>query len=130
MTAIDKEEYLTITEAAGLFKVSQSTVWRWVNQGTITAYRIGRRGIRLKRAELMRFITPARKAGEKGGRMTNLERHELGPLSENEQKAGLAALAKLKSLREEMLRQRQGTLFPNAAEDLHQLRTERSRHRQ
>lgn len=130
MTALDREEYLTVAEAATLFKVSQSSVWRWINQGIITAYRIGRRGIRLKRAELTRLITPAREGGEKGGGMRNVEHDRLGPLSETEQKAGLAALAELKSLREKMLQERQGVLFPNAAEELHKLRMERTRHLQ
>lgn len=59
--------------------------------------------------------------------MANPGQDQLGPLTETEQKAGLAALAKLKTLREEMLHQREGTLFPNAAEDLHKLRAERTR---
>lgn len=121
------EEYLTVAEAATLFKVSQSTVWRWINQGAVPAYRVGRRGIRLLRGDLVRFVAPARQERGQVEEMAKPELAPLGPLSDAEQKAGLAALAKLRGLRQEMLRQRKGALFPNAADELHKLRTERTR---
>ena len=58
--------------------------------------------------------------------MTNLEQGNLGPLTEAEQKAGLAALAKLRVLREELLRRREGVLFPNTTEELDKLRENRT----
>ena len=54
------EEYMTVTEAATLLKVSLSPLWRRIDQGVLPAYRIGQRRIRVKKSELGRLITPAR----------------------------------------------------------------------
>jgi excisionase family DNA binding protein len=40
-------EYLTVAEAAELLKVHKSTIWRWIESGSLPAYRVGRRGVRL-----------------------------------------------------------------------------------
>lgn len=130
MSASLDEEYLTVTETASLFKVSQSTIWRWLNQGTITAYRIGHRGIRLKRTELTRFITPARKEREKGGGMTDIEkeRERLSrPLTKKEQQKGLAALEAAQELKDQMLKRHGGKLFSDSTEIIRKMREERTR---
>jgi len=124
MMAMIREDYVSVDQAAELLKVSKSTLWRWITQGDVPAYRFGRRRVLLKRKDLDRLIAPAHK--EKGGR-TATEQDKLSPLTEAEQKAGLAALEKLRALQEEMLRRRGGILFHNAAEDLHELREQRTR---
>lgn len=124
MAMID-EHYVSIEEAARLLKVGKSTLWRWVSQGDLHAYRLGRRRVLIKRQDLDRLITPL--YGEKGAGRASLEQEGLGPLTEIEQKIGLEALAKLRVSQEEMLRQRSGALFPDAAEDLHKLREQRTR---
>lgn len=52
MGGIVDEEYVTVAEAASFLKVSPSTIWRWIDQGVLPAYRIGQRRIRLRRVDL------------------------------------------------------------------------------
>ena len=58
MRAVD-EEYLTVAEAATLLRVAPSTIRRWIREGDVPAYRIGRRRVALKRDDLSNLITPA-----------------------------------------------------------------------
>ena len=58
MRALD-EDYVTVTEAATLLRVAPSTVRRWIRDGDVPAYRIGRRRVALKRDDLSNLITPA-----------------------------------------------------------------------
>tara|TARA_B110000879_G_scaffold90106_1_gene123788 strand:- start:517 stop:792 length:276 start_codon:yes stop_codon:yes gene_type:complete len=46
------QELLTRDEACKLLKVDLSTLWRWTNKGTVTAYGIGSRRF-YKKEELM-----------------------------------------------------------------------------
>tara|TARA_B110000093_G_scaffold175097_1_gene209060 strand:- start:930 stop:1205 length:276 start_codon:yes stop_codon:yes gene_type:complete len=46
------QELLTREEACMLLKVDSSTLWRWTNKGTVTAYGIGSRRF-YKKEELM-----------------------------------------------------------------------------
>lgn len=52
--------YYTVPEAARRLKVSPSTIWRWINSGSLTAYRVGPRKIRIKTVDLQTLIRPAR----------------------------------------------------------------------
>lgn len=125
-----EQDYLTVAEAATLFKVSQSTVWRWIDQDAIPAYRIGRRGIRLRRADLTRLIAPARKKQEKGGGMTEIEkeRERLSrPLTKEEQREALAALEAAEHFSTELRKRHGDRLFSDSAEIVRQMREERSR---
>ncbi|MBI2305645.1 MAG: helix-turn-helix domain-containing protein [Chloroflexi bacterium] len=54
-------QYCTVSEAARLLEVSPSTVWRWIEAERLPAYRVGPRNIRIKKEDLDRVITPARK---------------------------------------------------------------------
>lgn len=46
------QDILTVGEAAGILRVSRSTVWRWCQNGTLrTAFKVGRNW-RLRRAEV------------------------------------------------------------------------------
>jgi excisionase family DNA binding protein len=51
-------EYLTVAETAALLNVHKSTIWRWIESGSLPAYRVERRGVRLKKEDLERSITP------------------------------------------------------------------------
>ena len=64
--AVD-EEYVTVAEAATLLRVAPSTVRRWIREGDVPAYRIGRRRVALRRDDLANLITPARPAWRTSG---------------------------------------------------------------
>lgn len=39
---IAMDEILTVQEVADYLKISRSTVWRWCNEGKLTAFKVGR----------------------------------------------------------------------------------------
>lgn len=138
MSVID-ERYITVAEAAELLKVSRSTLWRWIDQGELPAYRFGQRRVLIKREDLGRLLTPARgerqdkgggERGEKGGNMTEIERERewlSRPLTRHEQERALAALELAREFKAEMLKRRGGELFPDSAEIVREMREERTR---
>ena len=126
MSAMLEEEYVTVAEAATLLQVSQSTIWRWIDQGNLPAYRVGQRRVRLKKTDLTNLITPAR-AQEKGAGMAQTERLTLRPLTRKEQQQGLAAIAAAKKLQAEMLAAHGGKPFSPSHTILDELRDQRTR---
>lgn len=120
------DTYLTVAEAARLLKVNKSTIWRWIDKGTLPAYRVGQKGVRLKQADLDQALTPARRDAQEGGRAAHTERVVIRPLTAAEQHQGLRALAELTRLRQE-LAAKYGTSTPASWELLNQSRDERTR---
>lgn len=57
---MQEKEYLTVPQAAEILDVSRTTVWRWIGEGTLDAYRAGPRTIRIRREALARLMQPAR----------------------------------------------------------------------
>lgn len=126
MSSRIEEDYVTVPEAADLLNVSQSTIWRWIDQGDVPAYRIGQRRVRLRKADLTSLITPARRRQEKGGGMVQTERLKLGSLTRKEQQQGLAAIESAKQLQAEMLIRRGGKPFTPSYAILDELRDQRT----
>lgn len=119
------EDTLTVAEAARLLHVSESTIWRWINQGMLPAYRVGRRRVRIRHADLREVVRPRDAASESepgpGGETP------LSPLSEAERRSGLEALARLEAMQRTILQRRGGTRFPDSTEIIHAAREQRSR---
>jgi excisionase family DNA binding protein len=46
---------LTVPETADALKVSERTVWRWIEAGELEIYRLGR-AVRIAEDELVRFL--------------------------------------------------------------------------
>jgi excisionase family DNA binding protein len=128
-----EEKYITIAEAAELLGVSRSTLWRWIDQGMLSAYRFGQRRVLIRQADLKELISPVREAsparGAEGAGMTELERQRerLGrPLSTQEQKKALAVLEAAERFSTRLRERRGGELFSDSAEILRGMRDERS----
>lgn len=49
------DEILTVQEVADYLKVSRTTVWRWCNEGKLSAFKVGR-GWRIHRLEVEKII--------------------------------------------------------------------------
>ena len=49
------DNILTVPEIAEYLKVSRTTVWRWCNEGKLTAFKAGR-GWRVHRSELEKMV--------------------------------------------------------------------------
>src|SRR5215211_296254 len=91
MSAVD-EEYLTVAEAATLLRVATSTVRRWIRQGDVPAYRIGRRRVALKRDDLSNLITPAGPGRETSDEVAVDQKWEPRRLTPEEKQQALQAM--------------------------------------
>lgn len=142
MTSIIDENTVTVAEAAELLHVSQSTIWRWIKQGDLPAYHVGKRHVRIRRADLEQMVQPAMRAVETGtdddtARLYELtrptpeqieeNRKQVRRLTEEESQRALQAFERLRELRQEMLHARGGVPFSDSTEIIHQMREERTR---
>ena len=55
--------YFSVTETARLLGVSRTTVWRWIRQGRLRAYKVGQRTIRIRDEDLDAQLTPIQQPG-------------------------------------------------------------------
>ena len=60
MTSTQEREYYTVFEAAEVLDVSRTTIWRWIEEGRLAAYRVGARTIRIRKRDLEALMQPAR----------------------------------------------------------------------
>ena len=126
MHALD-EEYLTVPEAATLLRVAPSTIRRWIREGDVPAYRIGRRRVALKRGELTALVTPLRAAGD---HVTSLNGEPIIPrrkLTPEEKQRALEAMDRAERHAKELQVQRGGEPFSSSWEELNEMRDERTR---
>ena len=126
MSAMLNEEYLSVSEAATLLEVSESTIWRWIDKGDLPAYRVGQRRIRLKKGDVSGLIAPVLRGQETGTQMARTEQQKLGPLTKKEQQQGLAAVEAAKKMLAEMLARRGGEPFSPSYIILDELRDQRT----
>lgn len=124
MTTI-REEYITVAKAAELLKVSSSTLWRWINQGALPAYRFGYRRVLIKQEDLDRLLGPARE--QKGGDRLEKERARLSrPLTQREKDQALAALEAARQFKQGLLAHRDDEPFPDSTDLIREMREERT----
>jgi excisionase family DNA binding protein len=125
-TALD-EEYLTVGQAADLLHVNKSTIRRWIAQDQLPAYRVGQRRVALKRADVARLITPTRSTAAQGGAMAPPTTESVNSLTPEEQQRGLAAIAALQRLHQDLDARYGQRLQTPSWELLQAARDERSR---
>jgi excisionase family DNA binding protein len=118
------EEYLTVTEAANLVRVSPSTIRRWIREGNLPAYRIGPRRVGLKREDLSAVVTPVGKYSESIHTETDIERIESRKLTPEEARRGLEAMERLQQTVRE-ISARHGGPFPSSLAIIDEMREER-----
>jgi len=121
------DDYVTVAEAATLLRVHPSTIRRWIRQGDVLAYRIGRRRLALKRVDLTKQISPVLAGEEIDGEMSSIKRLEIPLMTPEEQQRGFAAVESAKRLQAEFLERRGGEPFSPSWEIINELRDERSR---
>jgi excisionase family DNA binding protein len=126
MRAVD-EQFVTVAEAATLLGVAPSTVRRWIREGDIPAYRIGRRRVALKRDDLSGLITPARPDMETSGEVVGDEKWKPRRMTPEEQQRALEALDRARRHAEETRARRGGKLFPPSWITINEQRDERTR---
>jgi excisionase family DNA binding protein len=54
-----ESEFITVNEASEIAGRDPETIREWYRKGWITKYQVGARGVRLKRSEVISFITPS-----------------------------------------------------------------------
>lgn len=118
-----RDDLLSVKEAAKQLRVSEPTIWRWINQLLLPAYRVGQKRVYVKRTDLETLISPAR---ERRGPMDGAEKGSARPLSQRERRQVLDAVQESRRHLSEMLEARGGTLFTRSGELLEEARGERS----
>jgi len=110
-------------EAADYLRISESTVWRYVEQDIVPAYRVGQKRVWFKRSDLDNLVKPLRR---KAGKV-NKETKDLNLISmETGSRGSWATLDRVKALRESIMARRGGVAFSDAAEDIDAARELRS----
>lgn len=93
-----EDDYLTVIEAASLMRVAPSTVRRWIREGDVPAYRLGKRRIALRRTDLSALITPLHPDHDDrdSSAEPSVEPAELTPEEERRQAKGMAMLDEIR----------------------------------
>jgi putative molybdopterin biosynthesis protein len=58
MLAVE-ERYVTVPEVAEMLKMSRATIYKWIRQGYLPAYRLGHE-MRIKESDLQEFMEERR----------------------------------------------------------------------
>lgn len=124
MHAID-EEFLSVAEAATRLRVASSTIRRWIREGDLPAYRLGRRRVGLKRGDLDRLVTPVRAAPYEN-QMSHITTDEPRRFTAAERRRGLEIMDELERMAKAITAER-GAPFPSSTEILAQQREARMR---
>lgn len=97
MSALE-DDYLTVDEAAALLRVAPSTVRRWIREGGVPAFRLGKRRIALRRTDLAALVTPLHPEHSGGGAVDGHlgEPEELTPEVEQRRAEAMAILEEIR----------------------------------
>ena len=123
------DDFVTVREAAETLGVSPSTVWRWVDAGNLPASRVGPKAIRIRRGDVEAAIRPRQINSARGSEWriyTDIDEARV-PLTSEERRRGLEAVARLEKLAKKILKRRKGVPLPDSAEIIREAREERSR---
>jgi excisionase family DNA binding protein len=122
------DDFCTVAQAAEQLGVSVSTIWRWIESGHLPAVRVGPRAIRIRRRDVQATLQPAgRDLTAPSHRISSDLERARRPLTKEERERGLAALAAMRTLREELRASRKGRPLPDSAALIRAEREKRSR---
>lgn len=123
-------EFYTVAEAASELGISPSTVWRWIQDEKLPAYRVGPKAIRIKKTDLLASVVPAQPQTKE----VNHLRHTAvslsavdRPLSRQEASALRAAIEEARLVRQRILKRRKGRPLRSSWQIISEAREERSR---
>jgi excisionase family DNA binding protein len=122
--AVRFDDLKTTREAAHLLRVSESTVWRWINRGVLPSYRVGPKRVYVRSSDLARIVKP-KQIEHKSDLERLSETMHLVPMSQGEHRGD--EIEEARKFRAELLAKRGGVPFPPAWVDINEMRDERSR---
>jgi excisionase family DNA binding protein len=108
-----------------VLQVSTTSMRRWLRQGRLPSYRVGPRGIRIRREDLDRVVIPVRPAVEPAENEAG--RPSIRRLTEEERRRGYEALEASRRLGERMRARRGGQPFAESWPMIREAREERSK---
>lgn len=116
-------QYVTVARAAELLKVSKSTLWRWIRQGDLPAYRFGYRRVLIKQRDLDKLITPAR------GEVKTMKETVpiITPLTDAQVQQGLQAMKQADALLDAIRSRTKGKPLADSAPLIRKAREERAK---
>jgi excisionase family DNA binding protein len=118
------EEFVSVREAAALLRVSESTVWRWLNEDRVPSYRVGPKRVLLKRADL----TPRPRHSRREARgLSEADRKRLNAFPMSPRTPGVDPVALARALHAKQRAKPGWGSGPEAWEDINEARDERSR---
>jgi excisionase family DNA binding protein len=98
----DDIQFVTVPQAARLLSVHVSTVRRWIHDGKLPAYRVGEKGVRVTRADVLDLASPMGTAARKDDQKTRAEALGIRPITDQERDEALAAANAARLFRERL----------------------------
>jgi excisionase family DNA binding protein len=126
MHAIEKD-YLTVAEAAALLRVASSTVRRWIRQGDIPAYRIGKRRVALRRTDVDTMIAPVRPETAARQHTIYTDLSQVPKMTPEDIQQAIEDMERAFRHSDEIFARHGGKQFPPSGEIINELREERTR---
>ena len=115
-------------EAAEYLRISEATVWRYVDQDLIPAYRLGPKRVWFKRSDLDRLLEPLKGPGAKKERKVNKDYKAIATFPmETGARGSWEAFDRAADLRERIMERRRGEVFSDSTEIINAAREARTR---
>lgn len=126
MSALE-EDYLTVNEAARRSAAAPSTVRRWIRDGDLPAYRVGKRRVAPRRSDVAARIVPIRPDLAAGHYAIYRDAADLPKLTPEDVKRGLEALERAEQHFTEISLRRGGKPLRPTLDIIYEMRDERTR---
>ena len=110
-------------EAAEYLRVSEATVWRYVAQDIVPAYRLGKKRVWFKRSDLDGLFKPVK---EKEPKVSKTEKTLNTVAMEAGARSSWDAFDRAADLRERIMERRRGVVFSDSTEIINAAREARS----
>jgi excisionase family DNA binding protein len=115
-------------EAAEYLRVSEATVWRYVAQDMVPAYRLGKKRVWFKRSDLDKLLEPLKGSGQRKERPMNTNYKAIATFPmETGVRGSWDALDRAADLRERITERRRGVVFSDSTEIINAARELRTR---
>lgn len=122
-----EEEYLTVAEASSLLRVAPSTVRRWIREGDLPAYRLGKRRLALRRSDVDGMISPVHSKSAPGHYTIYTDLSQVPKLTPEDVQRSLEAMERVRQINKEILARRGGKPFESSVDIIREMREERMR---